>query len=57
MIFNPLLHSFQSQSFLTFFHYVNQSFFFFTTSIPSTTLPKTTCLPSNHGVSTVQMKN
>merc|ERR1712172_440997 len=28
MIFNPLLHSFQSQSFLTFFHYVNQSFQF-----------------------------
>ena len=30
---------------------------FFTTSIPSTTLPKTTCLPSNHVVSLVHKKN
>ena len=30
---------------------------FLTTSNPSTTLPKTTCLPSNQGVSTVQIKN
>ena len=28
-----------------------------TTSIPSTTWPKTTCLPSNQEVLTVQMKN
>jgi hypothetical protein len=28
-----------------------------TTSRPSTTWPKTTCLPSNHEVLTVQMKN
>ena len=30
---------------------------FFTRSIPSTTLPNTTCLPSNQGVATVVMKN
>ena len=30
---------------------------FVTTSMPSVTSPKTTCLPSSHGVSTVQMKN
>lgn len=29
----------------------------FTTSMPALTLPKTTCLPSNQGVSTVVMKN
>ena len=29
----------------------------FTTSIPSTTSPKTTCLPSSHDVTTVVMKN
>ncbi|CAL6285260.1 unnamed protein product [Bathycoccus prasinos] len=28
-----------------------------TTSIPSVTLPKTTCRPSNQEVTTVQMKN
>ncbi len=28
-----------------------------TTSIPSTTLPKTTCFPSNHGHGTVVKKN
>lgn len=28
-----------------------------TTDIPSVTLPKTTCLPFNHGVSAVVMKN
>ena len=28
-----------------------------TTSNPSRTVPKTTCLPSSHGVGTVQMKN
>ena len=30
---------------------------FFTTSIPSVTEPKTTCLPSNQAVLTVQRKN
>lgn len=30
---------------------------FFTTSMPSTTRPKTTCLPSSHGVATVVTKN
>merc|ERR1712183_1101390 len=30
---------------------------FFTTSMPSTTLPKTTCLPSNQAVFTVHKKN
>jgi hypothetical protein len=30
---------------------------FFTTSLPSTTWPKTTCLPSSHGVATVVRKN
>ena len=30
---------------------------FLTTSMPSTTLPKTTCLPSRNGVGTVVMKN
>merc|ERR1712100_809839 len=30
---------------------------FFTTSMPSVTLPKTTCLPSKCGVWPVQMKN
>lgn len=30
---------------------------FFTTSMPSTTRPKTTCLPSRNGVGTVVMKN
>merc|ERR1719408_1126916 len=30
---------------------------FFTTSMPSTTLPKTTCLPSSQSVFTVQRKN
>ena len=30
---------------------------FLTTSIPSITLPKTTCLPSNHGHATVVKKN
>jgi len=30
---------------------------FLTTSIPSTTLPKTTCLLSRNGVGTVVMKN
>lgn len=29
----------------------------FTTSIPSTTCPNTTCLPSSHGVGTVHRKN
>ena len=29
----------------------------FTISMPSTTLPKTTCLPSSHDVTTVVMKN
>lgn len=29
----------------------------FTTSIPSTTLPNTTCFPSSHSVLSVQMKN
>ena len=29
----------------------------FTTSMPSTTSPKTTCLPSSHDVTTVVMKN
>merc|ERR1719270_253021 len=29
----------------------------FTTSIPSTTFPKTTCFPSNHSVFAVQIKN
>ena len=28
-----------------------------TTSMPSTTSPKTTCLPSNHDVTTVVIKN
>jgi hypothetical protein len=28
-----------------------------TTSMPSTTLPNTTCLPSSHGVATVHRKN
>jgi hypothetical protein len=28
-----------------------------TTSMPSTTLPNTTCRPSSHGVTTVVMKN
>eukprot|EP00429_Kryptoperidinium_foliaceum_P077649 CAMPEP_0176225098 /NCGR_PEP_ID=MMETSP0121_2-20121125/21589_1 /TAXON_ID=160619 /ORGANISM="Kryptoperidinium foliaceum, Strain CCMP 1326" /LENGTH=49 /DNA_ID= /DNA_START= /DNA_END= /DNA_ORIENTATION= len=30
---------------------------FFTTSMPSVTQPKTTCLPSNHAVFTVHKKN
>merc|ERR1712137_590168 len=30
---------------------------FFTTSMPSVTLPKTTCLPSSHAVFTVHKKN
>jgi len=30
---------------------------FLTTSMPSTTFPKTTCLPSKNGVGTVVMKN
>merc|ERR1712050_564220 len=30
---------------------------FFTISIPSVTLPKTTCLPSSHAVLTVHKKN
>jgi hypothetical protein len=30
---------------------------FFTTSMPSTTFPKTTCFPSRKGVGTVVMKN
>merc|ERR1712217_872857 len=30
---------------------------FFTTSIPSTTFPKTTCFPSSQGVCAVQRKN
>ena len=30
---------------------------FFSTSSPSTTAPKTTCLPSSQGVFTVQRKN
>merc|ERR1711935_985920 len=30
---------------------------FFTTSMPSTTCPKTTCLPSSHWVLAVQRKN
>merc|ERR1719336_849003 len=30
---------------------------FFTTSMPSVTLPKTTCLPSSQAVFTVQRKN
>ena len=30
---------------------------FFTTSMPSITRPKMTCLPSSHGVATVQRKN
>lgn len=30
---------------------------FFTTSLPSVTAPKMTCLPSSHGVATVVMKN
>ena len=30
---------------------------FLTTSMPSRTRPKTTCLPSSHGVSAVVMKN
>ena len=30
---------------------------FFTTSMPWTTLPKTTCLPSSQGVATVVIKN
>lgn len=30
---------------------------FLTTSMPSTTLPKTTCLPSSQPVSAVQRKN
>merc|ERR1740121_2224989 len=30
---------------------------FFTTSIPSTTVPKTQCLPSSHAVFTVHRKN
>ena len=50
-------------------HYVTVTFYlgvpdydptastFFTISYPLVTLPKTTCLPSNHGVTVVVIKN